>query len=298
MNRNFLGNSSIKVSVLALGTMSLDVNSPREFSELVHYAYDQGINFFDTADLYDRGLNESVLGESIRSFRNDIVLATKVGNCWKSDYSGWEWNVSPAYIKSALDKSLVRLKTDYIDLYQIHGGTSEDDFQAIVDTLENLIVEGKIRSYGISSIRPNVFTKYCTESNIVSNMMQYSILDRRPESYFSMFDSHDKSILVRGVLAQGLLLNKPSRSYLDYSSDQIDEIIKQIRVFCADHSTSVEALSLAFALQHKVVASVVLGPRTLEQLKQLLTAYSQLENKKIIFDDLDLKPNFYRDHLL
>ena len=94
-------------------------------SQTIRYRGFFGI-FFDTADLYDKGVNEEIVGEVLKEKRQDVIIATKVGNQWRDDGSGWEWNPTKSYIKSAVHQSLRRLQTDYIDLYQLHGGTIDD----------------------------------------------------------------------------------------------------------------------------------------------------------------------------
>src|SRR5690606_13042544 len=111
----------------------------------------------------------------------EIILATKVGNRFEEGKKGWSWDPSKKYIKSAVKDSLRRLQTDYIDLYQLHGGTIDDPIDETIEAFEELKQEGIIRYYGISSIRPNVIREYVQKSNIVSVMMQHSLLDRRPE---------------------------------------------------------------------------------------------------------------------
>lgn len=125
MHYNQLGKSNIKISEVSFGCMSLK-GSKKENIQLIHQAIEHGINYFDTADLYDAGENEKVVGEALKGLRQDVVLATKVGNELRADGSGWDWNPRKSYILKAVDKSLKRLKTDYIDLYQLHGGTLDD----------------------------------------------------------------------------------------------------------------------------------------------------------------------------
>src|SRR5450631_4634941 len=124
MEYQVLGKSQLKISRIGFGTMSLELNN--QMSEiLLHRAFDEGINYFDTADMYQNGLNETFLGQALSSRRKSLILATKVGNQWREDGSGWDWNPSKKYILSSIDQSLERLQTDYIDLYQLHGGTIE-----------------------------------------------------------------------------------------------------------------------------------------------------------------------------
>lgn len=268
-----LGNSDLLVSELGLGCMSLSPGQVDENIQLIRHAYDQGISYFDTADLYDKGANESQLGEAIQPFRQDIVLATKVGNAWKPDGSGWDWNASKDYILSAADRSLKRLKTDYIDLYQLHGGTKEDRSDEVIEAFELLVQQGKIRYYGISSIRPNVFLDYVRKSQISSNMMPFSVLDNRAKEYFDVFEQHNVSILVRGALAQGLLIDKEAKSYLDWTAEQVLERQKEVASIAQAYQVSNEAVVLQYVLQYPAIAGVVVGARTMTQLDDLLKAY-------------------------
>src|ERR1700733_3678310 len=155
MEYSFLGKSDLKISRIGFGCMSLDPKDSNAV-KILHRALDAGINYFDTADLYNKGENETMLGKAFQDVRHKLILATKVGNQWRDDGSGWDWNPSKKYILSAVDQSLKRLQTDHIDLYQLHGGTLEDPIDEIIETFELLKQQGKILYYGISSLRPNV----------------------------------------------------------------------------------------------------------------------------------------------
>ena len=175
-----LGKSDLNISVIGFGCMSLKDNQQQN-ETIIHEALEYGINYFDTADLYDKGMNEVSVGKALKSKRAKAILATKVGNQWRSDGSRWDWNPNKKYILAAVEESLKRLQTDYIDVYQLHGGTIDDPVDETIEAFELLQKQGKIRWYGISSIRPNVIREYVQRSNIVSVMMQYSLLDRRAE---------------------------------------------------------------------------------------------------------------------
>src|SRR5688572_560433 len=174
-----IGYTDLNVSRIGFGCMSLQKES--EAITLLQKAVSMGINYFDTADLYGKGINEQWVGTAFRSMRQQVVIASKVGNVWRPDGSGWDWNPSKQHILKSIDESLNRLQTDYIDLYQLHGGTLQDPIDETIDVFEQLVQQGKIRYYGISSIRPTVIREWASRSRMVSVMTQYSLLDRRPE---------------------------------------------------------------------------------------------------------------------
>lgn len=267
MNYRILGNSNLDISEIGFGCMSLGENAAENIS-LVQTALDKGINFFDTADLYQHGHNEEQLGSALEGRRADAIIATKVGNQWKSDGSGWEWNPSREYILKAVEDSLRRLKTDYIDLYQLHGGTMEDPIEDIIATFELLQQQGKIRYYGISSIRPNVIREYVKHSRIVSVMMQYSLLDRRPEeSILPLLNEKQVGMLVRGGIAKGLLAGKPAEPYFSYKEEEITAAANAIASLSGAERSAAQT-ALRFVLDHPAVSAAVVGIRTLPQLEE------------------------------
>jgi aryl-alcohol dehydrogenase-like predicted oxidoreductase len=262
-----LGNSDLMISEIGFGCMSL--KPPVEnIQSLIERAIEHGINFFDTADLYDKGANESWLGKALGARRKEVMIASKVGNQWRPDGSGWDWNPRAAYIRKAIDESLRRLNTDYIDLYQLHGGTMEDDMEEIVDCFESLQAAGKIRYFGISSIRPAVIEKYALQKKISSVMMQYSLLDRRPESgSLDLLHRQGIGVLARGVLAKGLLAGKAPEAYLDHSADVVKNIQEKLKLENPQLKPSQAAVR--FVLNHPAVSTAVVGFRTMEQLEDL-----------------------------
>ncbi|MCU9595435.1 aldo/keto reductase [Caldibacillus thermolactis] len=280
MEKRRLGKSNLYVSTLGLGCMSLGTDE-KKATEIVHKALEFGVNYFDTADLYDYGVNEKIVGQALQPVRDKVIIATKAGNRWEDGQTGWVWDASKSYIKEAAKKSLKRLGTDYIDLFQLHGGTMEDRIEEVIEAFEELKDEGYIRYYGISSIRPTVIQEYAKRSNIVSVMMQYSILDRRPEEEVNPLLQHRGiHIVARGVLAKGLLsdalLSKASNAvkengYLHYSYNELKEILSTLKKKLARDRT-MTAVSLQYVLANPVVASCVTGASSIEQLKENVAA--------------------------
>ncbi|MEX0648196.1 MAG: aldo/keto reductase [Balneolaceae bacterium] len=265
MNQRQLGKSDLYVSEIGFGCMSLEPGNPSN-SQLIRRAFDAGINFFDTADRYDDGLNEETVGQAVKEFRNDIILATKVGHQKAESGDGWEWKPTKNHILSAVEDSLRRLQTDYIDLYQLHGGTLDDPIDDIIEAFDRLKEEGKIRYYGISSIRPNVIREYVKRSNISGVMMQYSLLDRRPEEEcLDLLHDAGISVITRGSLAKGVLIDKPPQETLGYSEAEVARMQEAV-----NKTGNPVGASLQFVLSHPAVATAAAGIRTENQLQEIV----------------------------
>ncbi|MBL7735750.1 MAG: aldo/keto reductase [Chitinophagaceae bacterium] len=268
MNYAQLGSSELHISAIGFGCMSLGLDDAAN-ANLLHQALDLGINFFDTADLYDRGMNEISVGKAFKGKRDKIVLASKAGNQWRADGSGWDWNPRKEYILDCAEKSLRRLQTDCIDLYQLHGGTINDPIDETIEAFEILKTQGKIRYYGISSIRPNVIAEYIRRSSIVSVMMQYSLLDRRPEEEcLDLLKKHNIGALSRGGLAQGLLAGKPAKPYLDLTKEEVQKATDAVHSLSGKDRTPAQTAT-RYVLRHPAVNTAVIGIRTEAQLEEI-----------------------------
>lgn len=189
------------MSELGLGTMTILKHGEKEAKNILETAIQSGIRHIDTADVYERQAVERVIGETLGQERQHLFLASKGGNELTED--GMRWNPEPSYLENALHGSLERLKTDYLDLYYIHGGTLEDDLDATIEWAQKQKRDGLIRQIGLSSIRPNVINHWVKSGALDVLMTPYSLLDRRAETL-------DVSIPIvgRGVLAKGLLTDE------------------------------------------------------------------------------------------
>ncbi|QHS22652.1 aldo/keto reductase [Virgibacillus sp. MSP4-1] len=282
MKKRQIGSSDLYVSEISLGCMSLGTDE-KKASEIIDRALDSGINYLDTADLYDFGANESIVGAAVKGKRDEVIIGTKVGNHFEPGKEGWYWDPSKAYIKEEVKESLRRLQTDYIDLYQLHGGTIEDPIDETIEAFEELKQEGLIRYYGISSIRPNVIREYINKSNIVSVMMQYSLLDRRPEEeMLDLLHQNKISVIARGPMAKGMLTKKgieqvekkAQNGYLDYSYEELKEIIPAFLAYANDEITP-NALALSYILHHPALATATFGASSVDQLNANLAYTNQ-----------------------
>ncbi|WLR49659.1 aldo/keto reductase [Bacillus tianshenii] len=306
MNKRQLGKSDLYVSEIGLGCMSLG-REEKHATSIIDAALDKGINYLDTADVYNFGLNEEFVGKAIQHKRDELILATKVGNHWENGKEGWFWDPSKSYIKQQVKESLRRLRTDYIDLYQLHGGTIEDPIDETIEAFEELKQEGYIRYYGISSIRPNVIREYVKRANIITVMMQYSILDRRPEeNVLDLVNDNNISVIARGPLAKGLLTEQieqkasekvKENGYMGYSYEELLTLNQQLQNLTSD-KRSLNETALLYPLHHPAVGAVIPGASSIEQLQANVKAtkaeaFTEAEYKEI---QLMSKANQYEQH--
>ncbi|KAA0966183.1 aldo/keto reductase [Sporosarcina sp. ANT_H38] len=276
MKKRELGKSGLYVSEIGLGCMSLPDDLATS-KTIVDAAIHAGINYFDTADLYSGGINEEILGSALKGKRKDIILATKAGNKMNSDGNGWTWDSSKEHIMEAVKNSLLRIGTDYIDVYQLHGGTMEDNVEDTIDAFESLKKDGLIRQYGISSIRPNVIKRFLDTSSAVSVMMQYNLLDRRPEEWFPLISEAGASVITRGTIAKGFLTDEglaraeKANGFVDYNASELTRTVEAL----SELSEDLHATAIAFVLRDQTVASALIGARTTKQLVDSIIAYEK-----------------------
>jgi aryl-alcohol dehydrogenase-like predicted oxidoreductase len=271
-----LGKSGIEVSTVGLGCMSLGTEKAKA-ERILRRAFDLGVTLFDTSDLYDHGVNEELVGSALRGVRDKVVIATKVGNRWRPDGSGWDWDPSGEYILREVRQSLLRLHTDYIDLYQLHGGTIDDPIDETVQAFERLLEAGTIRAWGISSIRPNVVRRYAAmarggAARISSEMVQYNLLDRRPEE--EILDTAKTAgigVLVRGAVAGGLLAGKPPAAYLDLTASEVKAAQEALRAIPGS-GVDLAPVAIRFALSHPAVTAVAAGASSAAQVEANVAA--------------------------
>lgn len=282
-----LGKSDLHISRIGYGCMSLHPEQ-KDFANMIDLAIDKGINYFDTADLYDKGGNEEMLGKIFKGRRDKVIIGSKAGNQWRPDGSGWDWNPRKEYILKCAEDSLRRLQTDYIDLFMLHGGTIEDDIMESIEAFEILLAQGKIRYYGLSSIRPNVIRVHADYGKVVSVMTQYSLLDRRPEeATLQLLQKHHIGVLVRGSVASGLLVDKAPAPYLENSAESVQSAQDAVNQVSAGERTPAQT-AIQYVLHHPAVTSVVVGMRTQKQIEE---ATDVLNVSQLSEDDLEYLKN-------
>lgn len=294
MQKNIL-KSGIEISELGLGCMSLGTDY-KKAQPIIESAIDNGITYFDTADIYDQGVNEEIVGKALKKYQNrdDIVIGTKVGNRLTDD-GHMTWDPSKKYIKESVKGSLKRLGLNHLDLYQLHGGTIDDPLDETISAFDELKQEGYIRAYGISSIRPNVIDYYLKNSQIETLMSQFNLIDNRPESLIN--DVHDKQvkILARGPVFKGLLTSKSvdvidekfKNGVLDYTQDELGSTIASIK----ELESNLTALSFKYLTSHDAMGSIIVGASSVEQLEENVRNYY----KEISLDQIKSARNRVKD---
>lgn len=282
-----LGKSDLKISRIGFGCMSLHPEQ-KDFFDMIDLALDEGVNYFDTADLYDKGGNEEMLGKAFKGRRDKVIIASKAGNQWRPDGSGWDWNPRKDYILKCAEASLKRLQTDYIDLFMLHGGTIDDNIMESIEAFEILLQQGKIRYYGLSSIRPNVIRVHVNYGKLVSVMTQYSLLDRRPEEEtLNLLHKNNIGVLVRGSVGTGLLLNKQPAPYLDHSVEEIEAAQAAVKSVSGKNRTEAQT-AIQYVMHHPAVTSVVVGMHTRKQIED---AAGALSAKQLTDDEIEFLKN-------
>lgn len=331
MEHRQLGRSDLKVSKICMGTMTYgEQNTEAEAHEQMDYALDQGVNFFDAAEMYPvptkaetQGLTEVYIGSWFAKTgkRDQIVLATKVASSGKSHIRP-DANLRAAEIQTAVELSLKRLQTDYIDLYQMHWPSrstnyfgqlgysypQQGEFEvAIEETLEactRLVKAGKIRHVGISNETPWGVAEYLRLSRerdlerIVSIQNPYSLLNRTFEVGLSEFSYREQvGLLAYSPLGMGLLSGKyrngaqPEgarltmfKNFKRYLTPLAAEMAEQYLQVADKHGLDPAQMSLAFVSQQPFVTSNIIGATTMEQLKSNIGSADLQLSKEVIAD--------------
>ncbi|MBB1153073.1 aldo/keto reductase [Amycolatopsis dendrobii] len=291
MRMRLLGRTGIKVSAYCLGTMKFGQIGNADHGEcvrMVHRALDAGINFVDTADVYGPGgESEEILGAALRGRRDDVVVATKVNGSMGPGRGG----SSRRWIVAEVEQSLRRLRTDRIDLYQLHHPDPDTDLEETLSALTDLVRGGKVRAVGSSNFPASeiVAAQWVSEraglARLRTEQPTYSLLNRGIESeILPVCRRYGMGVLVWSPLAMGLLTGRyrPGGEQLreaqlrfvprHMSDERKHAAVEQLARVAEEAGLSLTHLALAFAVNHPAVTSAIIGPRTLAQLDDLLAS--------------------------
>lgn len=291
-----LGRSNLKVSEISLGswlTYSGGIDKTRSIS-CIRTALDIGINFIDTANVYGRGAAETLLGEALEGVqRSSYILATKVFFTMSDTDKG----LSKEQIQKQLDNSLVRLKTDYVDLYQCHRYDDNTPLEETMEALTAAVTAGKVRYIGFSEWPLDKIKAAAALPNVarfVSSQPQYSMLWRGPEKEIIPYCAgHGISQIVWSPLAQGILTGKykpgtppPADSRAtnnnmngfmrsNLMSDAVLKAVQELMPVAKEARLTLSQLALAWVLREPNVASAIIGASRPEQVRENAAASGQ-----------------------
>jgi aryl-alcohol dehydrogenase-like predicted oxidoreductase len=279
-----LGSSGIKVSEIGLGTMMFGApTDEREAQSIVDHAADNGVNFIDTADVYAGGRSEEIVGNAIRAKRARWVLATKVGQRAAPDFG-----LSRRYVMRAVDATLKRLGTDYIDLYYIHRVDPDTSWEQVAATFGDLIRAGKVREWGLSNVRAwhiSHLAHLCRQMGVpqpAALQPYYNLMNRQPEvellpaARFFGLGVVPYSPIARGVLSGKYRVNQvaePGTRAARQDKRMMETewrpesliIAEKLKAHAESRGVSLVHWATAWVLNNTAVTSVIAGPRTFEQ---------------------------------
>ncbi|GAA2126989.1 aldo/keto reductase [Actinomadura napierensis] len=289
MHYRTLGRTGIQVSPYALGTMNFGKIANADHDDairIIHRALDAGINLIDTADVYSLGESEEIVAKALKGRRDDVVLATKFSNPMGEGPN--RRGASRRWIMKAVEGSLRRLQTDYIDLYQYHRPDVETDMAETLSALSDLVRSGKVRAIGTSK-QPatDIVEAHWTAERrgferIRCEQPPYSILNRVIErDVLPVTQRYGMGTIVFSPLAQGMLtgrLRKGQHSELTRSGPFFEhfrderrlDAVEQLIPLAEKAGMSLTHMAMAFVIAHPGVTSAIIGPRTMEQLDDLL----------------------------
>jgi aryl-alcohol dehydrogenase-like predicted oxidoreductase len=293
MKTRKLGNSELTVSIVGLGCNNFGMLDVAASRRVVDRAIDQAITLFDTADIYgNRGGSERQLGEILGPRRKDIVLATKFG--MKMDDAGTKSGAARTYILQAVEDSLKRLKTDWIDLYQLHQPDPNTPIEETLEVLNLLVQQGKVRTIGCSNMSAtqlNAARAVSTAKGFVafeSAQDEYSLLRRDIErGVLPAVEKHGMGLLPYFPLASGMLTGKYTRGAAvpgntrfavmtgladRYMTDANWDKVEKLSAFCAARERTLLELAFSWLVSHKNVTSVIAGATRPEQIDQNVRA--------------------------
>jgi aryl-alcohol dehydrogenase-like predicted oxidoreductase len=294
-----LGHSGLIVSEVALGSMQFGGKmnmgnlGQEDTTRMVKVAVDNGVNLFDTADVYSLGESETLLGNALKGIRQEIVLATKVrlpmGGVDHFNRSG----ATRVNILREVEGSLERLRTDYIDLYQVHGWDSNTPLEETLRTLDDLVRQGKVRYVGLSNyLSWQAATAIGLQERLglerfATAQMHYSLVGRGLEFEFQSFaEYHDVGILVWSPLAGGFLTGKYTRSnpppagsrfadagqFVPFDREMAYRVVDALKEVAARRGASPASVAIAWLLGRRAVSSVIVAARRTEQLEDNIRA--------------------------
>ena len=296
-----LGNTGLIVSELSLGTMQFGKGmnmgglDQQATNEMIKFAFDRGVNFIDTADVYSTGESETLIGNALKGIREEIVLATKFRLPMSDNLN--RSGATRVNIMRGVESSLARLQTDHLDLYQVHGWDSNTPLEETIRTLNDLVRQGKVRYIGLSNYlswqaaTAVMLQEQLNLEKFVTAQMHYSLVGRGIEHDFQSFaEYHKLGILVWSPLSGGFLSGKYDRGsaapdgtrfaeagqFVPVDREKGFNTVDVLKTVAGEHKCSPARVALAWLLTRPAISSVIVAARKTEHLDDNLQA-SDLE---------------------
>ncbi len=299
MQKRFLGKSGLEVSALGLGCMGLShaygpaTDTPQAI-KLIRTAVERGVTFFDTAELYGPFLNEEVVGEALKPFRDRVAIATKFGFTFGDDNKQQVLNSRPEHIREAVEGSLRRLKTDVIDLLYQHRVDPDIPIEDVAGTVKDLIAEGKVKHFGLSEAGAQTIRRAHAVQSVTALQSEYSMWWREPEQEilplleelgigFVPFSPLGKGFLT-GSIKPGMTFDKDDyRSTVPRFGAQAieanEKLVALMGELAAEKGATSAQIALAWLLAQKPWIVPIPGTTKLHRLEENLGAADILLSK-------------------
>lgn len=306
MKYRTLGRTGQRVSEIGFGAWAIGGNSygttrDEESLDALQAAWDHGVSFFDTADVYGEGHSEELIGKFLQGKRKDAVIATKVG--YDFYHGAYRRNLNAEYIRFAIDESLKRLQTDFVDLYQFHNPTLEDiERGEIFQVMEELKSAGKIRFYGVSVHTPHEALAVIANGKPDTLQLIFNLIDQRSVAeVFPKAEAHKIGIIAREPFACGLLTGKytakskfPKNDHRNrWDSKRMENDLKKvdrIRSILQTPRLTLVRAGLEFILSFEAVSVVIPGAK---RPKQILESILASEEPKLRIEEISILRNLF-----
>lgn len=303
-----LGKSGLHVSEFCLGTMMFGGQTEKKDAiEIIDYALENEVNFFDTADIYTKGNSEEILGEALKGKRDSVIIATKVGGPSGIGTNGK--GLGRKHIMQSIDDSLRRLKTDYVDLFYMHFPDPDTPIEETIETMNYLISSGKIRYYGVSNFPAWKICSMVEKSKengltapIATETVYNAITRGADEEILPFAKEYGIGITAYNPLAGGLLTGKHSRDHIAESSRFALEkgyklryckysnfdAVEYLTAVAKEYGISVLELAIRWIISKEEITTPIIGVSKLEQIKQNIEIVNKGALDAEIFEKCDL----------
>lgn len=321
MQQRQLGKDGLTVSALGLGCMGLSygygpATDKQQAISLIREAVERGVTFFDTAEIYGPYINEEVVGEALAPFRNRVVIATKFG--FDCERPGQALNSRPEHIRAAVEGSLARLKTDYIDLYYQHRVDPDVPMEDVAGTVADLIAEGKVKHFGLSEAGVDSIRRAHAVCPVTAVQSEYSLWWRQPEQQilplleelnigFVPFSPLGKGFLTGAIDASTTFDSSDFRNvvprFSEASRQANQKLVEVVKSLAAEQGVTPAQIALAWLLAKAPWIVPIPGTTKLHRLEENLAAVNVTLSQKDLANihhalaDIDVVGERYPAHL-